>query len=327
MQDNTIIYHSAESATDATATDATDATATDATATDATATDATDATATESATGSASTEIVPSASSIEGDDTVNKYLISFSCQQMLDAISAVYRVDDYHFNICATVLERTHILHADFNAIVAKITDFIKANEEMITNRQPLAMPILKLTDEAYANIQYFCGKQDMHTDTLYQHLSVILFFANKGISKEEIYLNKVFKSFAPKCKQIAEYIRDNQTNVTDDANMDMIVNTFKPGIKEFNNECDEYNSDIMVKIIFIRAKIYLNKIQFADVFGPKIDRASIMELIDMGIVDDLEKLDDNKFEILKVLSKSGLLSHFKIPNIMSSFNIFSMGG
>lgn len=268
--------------------------------------------------------VAPSTSANEAHSevvqTINRYLILYSCKLMLDDIEEYYKLDELNFNVCNETIHKMHVLHAQFNHVTDVIIKFVKDNSDAILKKHDLPFPVLSFDDIRLVDINHFCMRGDVHTDTLYSHLKTLLYFANGGVSNEELFVDKLISNFTPQCKAIADKIRATNTNVTDTENLELISNTFRTDLEKIKDDEDKYDTELIVKIICIKLKNYItNDTHFAAIFGNKIDKDELLKLVDIGIVDDLETITQNQFEMMMIVSRSGLLSHFKMETLFDN--------
>lgn len=178
----------------------------------------------------------------------------------------------------------------------------------------------------SYCDLDFYLKKDDENTHTIERYLNAIknifVSIENNIISSEETFLNDFVSKFKNSIG-MKEMIKPSSSKEETQRIITDQIEHFKPNIEKSVDEFQSKNLSIdrIIKLLSIKLKDFLQKNDIPAVAAKSVDKQHLIEILDIAIKYDHVQLIEHKFEIIGLLSKSGMLAHLPLGTLLSSFS------
>jgi hypothetical protein len=181
----------------------------------------------------------------------------------------------------------------------------------------PLEIHTIKFDDDAYIDVYRYLLKEDENTPIIYAHLKALDHLIKGGSTNEERFLEDFVAGFKNTFS-----VPDNSGG--DNESFEQISDAIKPSVEKSLSTFKQQNLNVdrFLKLICLKVKDHLNKNALPTDFSrtgkaEDIKKEDLIEILDLAIENDVEHLLQLKFQIMAMLSKSGLLARLPFDKIL----------
>lgn len=256
-----------------------------------------------------------------------KYVILTAFKEFVKDLSDVYDEDgDEPTCVFKAYLDNMTIFSDSCEKTITELNKFFVKNKFVFDSTSspslethPLEIHTIKFDDDAYIDVYRYLSKEDENTPIIYAHLKALDHLIKGGSTNEERFLEDFVAGF----KNTFSAPENSGGDGLENESFEQISDAIKPSVERSLSTFKQQNLNVdrFLKLICLKVKDHLNKNALPT---EDIKKEDLIEILDLAIENDVEELLQLKFQIMAMLSKSGLLARLpfdKILQMASSYN------
>lgn len=256
-----------------------------------------------------------------------KYVILTAFKEFVKDLSDAYDEDgDEPTCVFKAYLDNMTIFSDSCEKTITELNKFFEKNKFVFDSTSspslethPLEIHTIKFDDDAYIDVYRYLSKEDENTPIIYAHLKALDHLIKGGSTNEERFLEDFVAGF----KNTFSVPENSGGDGLENESFEQISDAIKPSVERSLSTFKQQNLNVdrFLKLICLKVKDHLNKNALPT---EDIKKEDLIEILDLAIENDVEELLQLKFQIMAMLSKSGLLARLpfdKILQMASSYN------